>query len=169
PMNARVTPAEYSQYQQRVLSLLDSRPHARAAFKMGGIVWRITMETIGDHDGLLIKMYEQAHMGPTQNAATHTRVIQTANANDDSWDDALSEDELDTIYRVCKWPRHTQWLRGGCSTTFWTAWNEEWFQTRLKEIKDGKKAMHNGREWKKSLDQHMDMHRLDAALMTATE
>ena len=81
------SPQDYVLYENIRDSLL-SRPHARAALMMGGIVWRLACESVAPGAVLL---------GPSDDAvAFQTRSIV-------AWDDMLSEDELNVIcgvYRV---------------------------------------------------------------------
>lgn len=91
---------EYRRYQQRVLDLLQTRPHTRAAFKMGGIIWRLVMEVIGDHDSLLIKTFDALIAGPYIDAATHAEILPSRYPHMDAYDNVLTEGELDIISGV---------------------------------------------------------------------
>lgn len=37
----------------------------------------------------------------------------------------------------------------------WTPWCEDWFQTRLKEIRDGKAELMNATAWRKTLSHYL--------------
>ncbi|KAI0716824.1 hypothetical protein C8Q76DRAFT_570390, partial [Earliella scabrosa] len=79
-------------------------------------------------------------------------------------DDALTEMEMDIICGVNKvysdtaqfnqqedrswWPKQNIWRRSGMYTGIWTPWNEEWFQTRSRDIRAGRAVPLNVRQWK---------------------
>ena len=86
------TPDDYRVYVHRVQSLL-SRPKARAALLLGGIVWRIAMEVLGEDAA------ELACAGPSTEAYQCGSTFRPQRGDD--WvDDALSPEELALISGV---------------------------------------------------------------------
>ena len=86
------TPDDYRVYLHRVRCLL-SRSKARAALLLGGIVWRIAVEVLGDDAA------ELACAGPSTEAYESGSTFRPQRGDD--WvDDALSPEELDLICGV---------------------------------------------------------------------
>ncbi|KAI1788506.1 hypothetical protein LXA43DRAFT_1097196 [Ganoderma leucocontextum] len=157
----RETVQNYYSYCQRVLEI-SQRPHARAAWMKGGIVWRIMRHVTG-REGHMRKQGELID-GPSY-PRDHCHPVTEAGPDGAYYDDGLTIEELDVIAGVVKvytgnrsqtedaswWPKHSAWVRGGAYTGIWTTWQEHWFQMRLKKIYDGDAKPLNATEWKDTL------------------
>ena len=49
------------------------------------------------------------------------------------------------------WPQHHQWLDSGADVRYWTSANENWYQTRIQQLRDSHYSVRQGREWLNSL------------------
>ncbi|KAI0338184.1 hypothetical protein BDW22DRAFT_1338568 [Trametopsis cervina] len=127
---------DFAAYEERRDKLVRS-PRGRAAFLMGGIVWRLAMESMG---------YEDVLRGPS---GFHTQAdVITIDARA-FVDDTLTEHELDIICGVYRtlgseyyivasdmswWPKHQTWTTSGLDIGYWTDKDERWFQGRRNAI-----------------------------------
>ena len=94
----RPTARDYDSYCQRVLELA-GRPHARAAWLKGGIVWRIMRHVTGRETH--IENQGDLEDGPSGHTAHHMPV--TVDTQGQAYyDDSLSLEELDIIAGVVK-------------------------------------------------------------------
>ncbi|PIL28518.1 hypothetical protein GSI_08556 [Ganoderma sinense ZZ0214-1] len=161
----RPTVQDYESYCQRVLELA-ARPHARAAWLKGGIVWRIMRHVTGREHPLANQ--DGVEDGPSVETPHHVSVTIEKGA-EALYDDGLSLEELDMIAGVVRvytegmsgihhqtedaswWPKHSAWVRGGAYTGIWTPWQEHWFQERLRGILAGSEGPLNATQWKDKL------------------
>lgn len=88
------TPRDYADYVKRVRQFT-KEPHARAGLAMGGIVWRLLIDCLGDAD--LSKIFQDASTsGPSGEYSTYGEVAERS-GDCKFVDDVLSEDELGMI------------------------------------------------------------------------
>ena len=94
----RPTVLDYDSYCQRVLELA-GRPHARAAWLKGGIVWRIMRHVTGRESHI----ENQGDMGDGPSTQTsHHQPITVNTQGEAYYDDGLSLEELDIIAGIVK-------------------------------------------------------------------
>ncbi|RPD54156.1 hypothetical protein L227DRAFT_464545, partial [Lentinus tigrinus ALCF2SS1-6] len=163
------TARDYVDYVQRVLEIV-RRPQAAAGFRMGGIVWRILLEVLGDDKDFRDRLFKQAGEGLSGEQSIYQEVINLSSTCA-FVDDSLSEEELDIISGVYKvytnqlnqtadvswWPKHSHWVtHAGQYAGIWTQWNEKWFCDRLRSIYDGTARPKSSSEWKQSLKGHRE-------------
>jgi hypothetical protein len=122
----------------------------------GGIVWRLAMQSLHQDDVIA---------GPSESVYQSGICFVEEGSGKHWWDDDLTEDEMNLICGVYKvftgkglqisdmswWPKHSAWERSGADFGYWSAKCEEWFQTRLTEIRDGKKALRAAGTWSNAL------------------
>ena len=85
---------EYNFYQERRDCLLRCL-HGRAALLAGGIIWRLTMDSLGDDSG------ERVLAGPSSDVLSNGVAIKYGSTEQDwLWDDALLDSEKDVICGV---------------------------------------------------------------------
>ena len=89
------TLVEYRYYED-LRAQFFRRPHSRAAFLRGGILWRLGLESTGRSVEAL------ALDGPSYEALDHGNSILLSGFNEVLWDDDLSESESDLICGVYK-------------------------------------------------------------------
>lgn len=144
---------EYGFYQERRKEVLMS-PHGRAAIMKGGLVWRLAMDSIGDEAEALVVQ------GPCSEDEGHRRYIDIGGGSR-LWDDEMSEEELDVVCGVYReptpsgergaalswWPRPGTFQCFGIWSGFWTPKCEEWYQTRLQEIREGRAVLKSRSSW----------------------
>ncbi len=94
------TAHDYQSYVQRVLQIV-RRPHAVAGLRMGGIVWRLLTEAVGDDEDLQNRLAQQAASGPSGESSSYGEVLRLSRSFA-FMDDSLSEEELDAISGVYK-------------------------------------------------------------------
>jgi hypothetical protein len=87
--------ADYAYYEQLRNDFM-ARPHARAAFLAGGIVWRLAMHSAGN------LAEERALNGPSEEALPFGKYFPHPDNNELMWDDTLTETEMDLICGVYK-------------------------------------------------------------------
>ncbi|KAI0340229.1 hypothetical protein BDW22DRAFT_1300863, partial [Trametopsis cervina] len=121
----------------------------RAALMMGGIVWRLAMDSIG---------YEDVVQGPS---GQHSDADVVMIDNQAFVDDTLTEHELDVICGVYRyahnakfgssdmswWPKHNTWIGSGLSIGYWTDRDEQWCQNRLQSIVRNGEGPKDARKW----------------------
>jgi hypothetical protein len=145
---------DYAGYENRRTAFL-AQPHGRAAALKGGIVWRLTINSIE---------LNHACIGPSDDVFEYGDVITSDLNGEELWDDALSEDELDLICGVYKvqtqhnqtsdsswWPKHSVWMASGLNVGYWSVGCETWFQMRLDSIRNGTAGLRTAAEWRDSL------------------
>ena len=54
-------------------------------------------------------------------------------------------------------------------TSIWTPWNEEWFRTRLRDIRNGTGTPMNTRKWRSALGQYRPCAKLVEDMNTRCE
>ncbi|KAI0730680.1 hypothetical protein C8Q76DRAFT_596714, partial [Earliella scabrosa] len=162
----RHTVIDYRQYERRVIDMLSSGPHLRAALLRGGIIWRLVTEFAKHHPGTLELLRSYVDLGPSEESTHHLEILK-----DDEGrmfvDDALADWEMDVICGVNKvytqanqsedrswWPKQNIWRLSGMYTGIWTPGNEEWFKKRLADIRSGTAYPMNVRRWKSALGQY---------------
>ncbi|KAI0337894.1 hypothetical protein BDW22DRAFT_1304367, partial [Trametopsis cervina] len=137
------TKHDYAMYEQERDRILQS-PRGRTALMMGGIVWRLAMESIGSDDVL---------RGPSGHH-TKTDIVMTDGAP--FIDDTLTEHELDIVCGVYRnlgsadkswWPKHNTWSGSGMHVGYWTDKDERWYLGRLHAIKSGNEGPKHARKW----------------------
>ncbi|KZP07029.1 hypothetical protein FIBSPDRAFT_763463 [Athelia psychrophila] len=149
-----VTNTDYAKYQGLLRNWLDTERRARAAILKGGIVWRLCIEFLE---------VDVALLGPHDiDTGCYT---QFDGEDAGSWDDTLSEDDLDLIAGVYKlsagigtqtadaswWPRHNAWVSGGLEMGYWSPTCETWFQRRLDSIRKGEARLRTATQWRSGL------------------
>ncbi|KAF7971128.1 hypothetical protein HWV62_22004 [Athelia sp. TMB] len=133
-------------------------PRSRAAVKYGGIVWRLSVQSI-DPD------YVAA--GPSSEIFATSRAKYFDHDEARYWDDELIDEEIDIICGVYKidtaqgsshqtsdsswWPKPNIWKGSGLDIGYWSPTCEIWYQIRLKAIHEGKATVRTASEWRKSL------------------
>ncbi|KAJ6618822.1 hypothetical protein B0H10DRAFT_1794648, partial [Mycena sp. CBHHK59/15] len=154
----KFTLEDYYEYQHHCKTLL-AQPRARAAFLAGGIVWRIAWDILSP---------DIVFGGPSIAAIDYQ--IGACMANTNTWDDVLTENELDLICGMHKvttgnlnretgveqtankswWPSHSTWagLRCGNNPGYWSYTCEKWYQERLSEIEAGKATPLTSSDWR---------------------
>jgi len=146
--------ADYSAYEDARQEVF-VQPFGRAAVLVGGVIWRLAVDTIGA---------EAALQGPTMHAHEFGDLV-TDPAGKQFVDDALSEDEMDLLcgkYVIYTgqgiqtsfkwwWPPHSTWVKGSLFVGYWTPQCERWYQDRLQIIQAGKAQPLTRNEWKANL------------------
>jgi hypothetical protein len=94
-LSQQPTLVEYRYYED-LRAQFFRRPHSRAAFLRGGILWRLGLESTGRSVETL------ALNGPSYEALDHGNSILHSGSNEVLWDDDLSESESDLICGVYK-------------------------------------------------------------------
>jgi hypothetical protein len=164
-------PADYCDYEDARGELF-GKPFGRAAPLMGGVIWRLFVDTIGD---------EVVLQGPSTLAHEFGDLV-TDPAGKQFVDDTLSEDEMDLIcgkyvmYTGQKnqttykwwWPPHSTWIKGSYYVGYWTGQCERWFRDRLRDIKAGKAQPLSRNEWKAVLHRSHLTHPLVEAVEAAS-
>ncbi|KAG1728485.1 uncharacterized protein EDB91DRAFT_1060553 [Suillus paluster] len=133
---------DYIVYEQLRHDFMN-RPRARAAFLHGGLIWWLALHSLGfDHLPSVLD-------GISPEAVPFGLLLCS---NDQTYyDDGLSEEEIDFMcgtYYVHQaqgtdvvvsswWPRPHAWNASGLNVGFWSARCEDWFQTRLGNIREG--------------------------------
>ncbi|PIL25549.1 hypothetical protein GSI_12387 [Ganoderma sinense ZZ0214-1] len=169
---------DYDAYCQRVLEL-SRRPHVRAAWLKGGIVWRIMMEVTGGFagDDGDMTFQDQVTQGPSD-AVDHHEPVTMEREGKSFYDDDLSLAELDIISGVVRvytgvgaqtedvswWPKHHAWVNGSSYTGIWTEMDEYWFNKRLRKIYEDEAQPLNSHEWREALRKNKGTGRLMMAV-----
>ncbi|KAG5350774.1 hypothetical protein C0989_009326 [Termitomyces sp. Mn162] len=136
---------DFADYQQRKARLL-SGSHGRSALASGGIVWRLALDVVNIKSVLA---------GPSSNA-TQVGGIDGYTLIDDTLSSEV-ENVICGVYKVytaydkqtedASWfPKASAWLKSGNNHGYWTADNEEWYQKRCEEIRNGGRPR-NAKEW----------------------
>src|SRR5215471_869346 len=142
---------DYSAYEDMRQEFLE-KPFARAAVLVGGIIWRLAVDTIGA---------EVALRGPSTHAHEFGDLV-TDPSGKQFVDDALSDEEMDLICgkyiiytgqamqtaRKWWWPPHSTWIKGSLHVGYWTQQCERWYQDRLVAIKSREAQPLTRNEWK---------------------
>lgn len=89
PFGYKPTVRDYLHYEQRRDHLFQ-QPYGRAALMMGGIVWRLAIESLG---------MEEVLLGPSFTSGHHFQILLE---DQSAVDDCLSSDDLDVICGVYK-------------------------------------------------------------------
>ncbi|KAI0691139.1 hypothetical protein C8T65DRAFT_587394, partial [Cerioporus squamosus] len=158
-------------------------PQGIAGLRMGGIVWRLLTEAVGDDVDLQNLLLQQASHGPSGEHSVYQQVLQLS-PSFCFVDDGLSEEELDVVSGVYKvytdqlnqtadvswWPKHKHWVRNaGQNTGIWTGWNEKWFCDRLQSIHNGTGRPKTSSEWKQALKGHREVKTMSNLVESATK
>ncbi len=128
---------------------------ARAALLMGGIVGRLVREVVPQKAVLNGVSKEAAQFGQVVGRYQGFQLI----------DDALDATALELICgvyfvdtakgndaEISWWPKHSFWQsQVGFNQGYWTPAAEDWFQLRLKSIKEGKAELYQSKKWKRLL------------------
>jgi hypothetical protein len=157
------TTVDYAAYERAQDDFLRG-PRGRAALMKGGIVWRLAMQAL--HPDVVIA-------GPSESVYESGICFVEEESGKHWWDDDLTEDEKNLICGVYKvftgkglqtadmswWPKQSAWERSGADFGYWSAKCEEWFQTRLTEIRDGKIGLRAAKHWNNALCFHKKTRR----------
>ncbi|KAI1796528.1 hypothetical protein LXA43DRAFT_879804 [Ganoderma leucocontextum] len=133
---------EFNEYTERVKLFLQ-QPHGRKAIMLGGIVWRIVMEFLGQD------AVRRVMIGPSVDVFRHG--INYLDSNKvQYWDDDLTMDELNLICGVYdidvgngqdskfSWfPPYNHWNTGSLNHGQWSTRAEQWFRRRMDAILTG--------------------------------
>lgn len=88
-------PSDYAYYEELRTKFM-ARPHARAAFLAGGIIWRLALESAGSASSY------RALDGPSDEVMQFGNSLQRPHDNKIIWDDSLTEAEMDLMCGVYK-------------------------------------------------------------------
>ncbi|KAI0716950.1 hypothetical protein C8Q76DRAFT_795191 [Earliella scabrosa] len=162
----KMTKKDYEVYQRKVLNIIRRRP-IRAALMAGGIAWRLVREFLACDPDLKHDVMESVLSGPSTESRYHSTIV--AGENDVFYvDNVLTRDEEDILMGVHRmyteqagqtedaswWPRLNYWYNSGMNNGIWSAWDEEWFRSRQKEIRSGWGTLNNGKKWRSVLGGH---------------
>ncbi|KZP02660.1 hypothetical protein FIBSPDRAFT_666587, partial [Athelia psychrophila] len=145
--------ADYIAYEAHRHAFLRS-DRGRAAILQGGIVWRLAYDSVDE---------EIIRHGPYD--------IRTSTYNhfdgdlQGSWDDKLTDEELDLICGVYKvrtgqgiqgsdcswWPKQSTWEGSGLNIGCWTPDCERWYQRRLELLRGGKETLKTAKQWREAV------------------
>ncbi|KAI0694803.1 hypothetical protein C8Q76DRAFT_567140, partial [Earliella scabrosa] len=160
----KATKKDYAVYQRKVLNIIRRRP-LRAALMAGGITWRLVRELLACDPDLKHDVMESVRSGPSRESRYHSTIVADAN-NVFYVDNFLTREEEDIVTGVYRmytagqtedaswWPRLNHWYNSGMNNGIWSAWNEEWFRRRQREIKSGRCTLNNGKKWRSVLSGH---------------
>ena len=81
---------DYMEYEERLAAFLQ-KPHARAAFLTGGLVWRLAKEVLGSSGDQFVLS------GPSEHVGQFGYAMPLVSAGTELWDDCLSETELHLV------------------------------------------------------------------------
>ncbi|KZP12190.1 hypothetical protein FIBSPDRAFT_799195 [Athelia psychrophila] len=145
-----VTSADYVKYRRELQDWL-KKCRARAALLKGGIVWKLCIEFLDT---------ELALLGPQDiDTGCYT---QFDGESTGSWDETLTEDDLDLICGVYKvstgrgvqttdvswFPKHSTWEVGCLNMGYWSPTCETWFLQRIDIIRKGQAKLKTAAQWK---------------------
>lgn len=185
PENYIFSPADYRAYVERRLQLLRDKTVAIAALLLGGIVWRLAMESNIDLNSVISSSPED--MLPT--------LRQVRDGEKVFVESVLSQEQLDVICGVYKvytgkqvpgttsymlshtagkgeqvaevswWPKVHTWNNSGLSCGHWTTQCEEWFRRRRDAVVAGTGIPKKPKEWQHTLKfNHLDTRKLIRAM-----
>ena len=152
---------DYQAYVSRRNELLKDPSVVRAALQMGGIIWRLTVDSIIDnygklefsnfltsdvevirltnHDlGLIVGMY-LVWTGNNVFIFIETLLIYYI----------TGEGVMDKTSSW--WPQHFQWQDSGIDVRYWSSSCETWFQRRIEALRNKGYTVRQGKEWGNSL------------------
>ncbi|KAF7983368.1 hypothetical protein HWV62_22357 [Athelia sp. TMB] len=144
PAQYNATNLDYLAYEaKRDVFLLCDR--ARAAVMKGGIVWRLTVHSVNPD----IVLYGPVDLGSGVYSRNDGEIY-------GSWDDELTEDELDLVVGVYKGTEISRWmLLGGRSTTFGeiapSILDTGVLPHRLQKIRENGTQLKTAAEWREAL------------------
>ncbi|KAI0666351.1 hypothetical protein C8Q78DRAFT_984036 [Trametes maxima] len=164
-LSFRGTEWDYRHYEGHAYEILAS-PRGRAAILEGGIVWRLALEILGDD------ARQRAAEGPSSDVLQFAQEVRLG--QESYLDDALTAEEIDIIcgtYKVADaghvepahlswWPRPMQWKTSGLNLGYWTQQAEQWFVTRIGNIRQGRAEPMSGKAWKSSIRIHSGAFKL---------
>ncbi|KZP08142.1 hypothetical protein FIBSPDRAFT_761900 [Athelia psychrophila] len=132
---------------------------ARAALMSGGIVWRVCLEVLVPEDLQLVLL------GPDY--AGHGKRVRFDGEQHESWDNTLTEDDMDVISGVYKmytgsgdqtadaswWPKQSIWQGSSMDLGYWSPQCEEWYKRRRDLITSGQArgAPKTATKWREAL------------------
>ncbi|KAH9939686.1 uncharacterized protein BXZ73DRAFT_43444, partial [Epithele typhae] len=138
-------------------------PRGGAAFLRGGIIWRISMEVLGD--GALEEAITRSQEGPSSDARDASAAIVLSRSGDEYHDDMLTPEEeefvcgtylvyvenFDTSSKLSWWPSPTTWETSGLNFGHWTPFCESWFKSHLEKIRSGTNKPKNATTWRSNI------------------
>ncbi|KAI0738724.1 hypothetical protein BC629DRAFT_1300221 [Irpex lacteus] len=163
---------DYKAYMRMRKTLLQG-PVGRAALLEGGIVWRLAWDAC---------TIEETAAGPeVDNEYAHSRIHKTNVGGRTCLETTLTTQDkyvIVGVYRVLLgaerdasilswWPTDDSWAVSGFASGYWSHDAEEWFQRRVRLIKEGKATPMTQRDWKRSLRHTFsDSHKFIAGVET---
>jgi hypothetical protein len=165
PLGHRPRISEYAVYEN-TRHLLLSRPYGRAALLQGGMVWRLALDDFEHKEDAEYSVL----LGPSEYVSVYQHVLR-ADDGQRFYDDGLSDTELDLICGVYKvatgnrdqtsdlswWPKQSVFIRSGLWLGYWSPDCENWFQGRLKEIRERRADLKTSNKWNSALKHYVKL------------
>ncbi|KAJ7916744.1 hypothetical protein B0H13DRAFT_1609050, partial [Mycena leptocephala] len=127
----------------------------RRALMMGGVIARLAAGLVSP---------QTVCSGPTTNVHVDGQCIWDGRPTSPAyWDDFFTKQELDIICGMYErhdgkqkklvswWPPLAAWVSSGLNMGHWTPSCEEWYQSRLAEIRAGHAQLHTQLQWRQKL------------------
>ncbi|KAF7369191.1 hypothetical protein MVEN_00246400 [Mycena venus] len=166
PKGFQATPSEYVLYESSRNRILRSE-RGRRALMMGGIIARLAVGVVPP---------QTVCSGPTKNVFIDGHCVWDGLPTSPAyWDDSFTQEENDTICglyevetgladklrhdgkqtkHVSWWPTPPVWKACGLQMGYWTPACEDWFQSRLADVRAGNAQLHSQVEWRQMLAPH---------------
>lgn len=156
PANYRFTAFDFACYEAARRYFIQEPGIARAAFLMGGIIWRLAYDAQYPHVVLF---------GPDIERLALTKEYRVEIGGKTYVDDLLNGDELALIggeYRqkilhrdqtcgLSWWPSYSVWRRSALDVAFWSPIAENWYQGMVSRYRAGDAKPRNSKDWARYL------------------
>ncbi|KAH8096995.1 hypothetical protein BXZ70DRAFT_908245 [Cristinia sonorae] len=158
-------PNEYRSYMAKVKDLFLAHPSLlQAALQLGGLIWRIACDAMGEGDIPCI-------CGPGEHSLVVGVDRQTWDDGTEVWQDILTHNEIlfilghyfqktnhgnSNLKEISWWPKLSTWNSCGLYVNLWTPLCEEWYQARVQKLTKGEGTCLPQSKWRSNLRYHDD-------------